>query len=112
VATFFRGAGAAQAILNLLYRQSAEQAFIDGDLMQAEAVAALGAQRVAEIEYAKQALAQDIARGLGVCSKFKKQQKALQVSETRRAFHATAETKTTVRSREGPIAQSRGSRGG
>jgi hypothetical protein len=51
--------------LNLLYRQAAEQAFIDGVLTRTEAVAALGLQRVADIAYAKQALAQDVARGLG-----------------------------------------------
>ena len=52
--------------LGLLYRQTAEQAFIDEVLTRAEAVAALGPQRVAEIEYAKQALAQDVRRGLGL----------------------------------------------
>jgi hypothetical protein len=52
--------------LGLLYRQAAEQAFIDEVLPRAEAVAALGPQRVAEIEYAKQALAQDVRRGLGL----------------------------------------------
>jgi hypothetical protein len=51
--------------LNLLYRQTAEKAFIDGALARPEAIAALGAQRVTEIEYAKQALAEDVARGLG-----------------------------------------------
>jgi hypothetical protein len=52
--------------LGLLYSQTAEQAFIDDMLTRAEAVAALGPQRVAEIEYAKQALAQDVRRGLGL----------------------------------------------
>lgn len=52
--------------LNLLYSQTAEQAFIDGALTRAEAIAALGPQRVAAIEYAKQALAQDVRRGLGL----------------------------------------------
>jgi hypothetical protein len=52
--------------LNLLYNQTAEQAFIEGVLARSEAVAALGPQRVAEIEYAKQALTQDVRRGLGV----------------------------------------------
>jgi hypothetical protein len=51
--------------LGLLYRQTAEQAFIDEVLTPGEAVAALGAERVAEIEYSKQALAQDVQRGLG-----------------------------------------------
>ena len=52
--------------LDMLYRQAAEKAFIDDTLTRVEAVAALGAQRVAEIEYAKQALAQDVRRGLGL----------------------------------------------
>jgi hypothetical protein len=52
--------------LGLLYSQTAEQAFIDDVLTRAEAVAALGPQRVAEIEYAKQALAQDVRSGLGL----------------------------------------------
>jgi hypothetical protein len=52
--------------LNLLYNQTAEQAFIDGVLTRSEAVAALGPQRVAEIEYTKQALTQDVRRGLGL----------------------------------------------
>ncbi len=52
--------------LSLLYRQTAEQAFIDDVLTRSEALAALGSQRVTEIEDAKQALAQDVARGLGL----------------------------------------------
>lgn len=52
--------------LGLLYRQTAEQAFIDEVLTLTEAVAATGPQRVAELEYAKQALAQDVRRGLGL----------------------------------------------
>ena len=52
--------------LSLLYNQTAEQAFIDDVLTRAEVVAALGPQRVAEIEYAKQALAQDVRRDLGL----------------------------------------------
>jgi hypothetical protein len=51
--------------LSLLYSQTAEQAFIDEVLTRAEAVAALGSRRVVEIEYAKQALAQDVRRSLG-----------------------------------------------
>jgi len=50
--------------LDLLYRQSAEQAFIDEAMPREQAIAVLGPERVEEIEYAKQALAQDIARGL------------------------------------------------
>lgn len=49
--------------LNLLYRQTVEQAFIDDTMTQDEAIAILGHERVEEIEYAKQALAQDVARG-------------------------------------------------
>ena len=52
--------------LDMLYRQTAEKAFIDDTLTRVEAVAALGSQRVAEIEYAKQALLQDVRRGLGL----------------------------------------------
>jgi len=52
--------------LGLLYRQTAEQAFIDGTLTRGEAIAALGSQRVNEVEYAKQTLAQDVRRGLGL----------------------------------------------
>jgi len=50
--------------LNLLYHQSIEQAFIDGTMPHQQAVAILGTERVKEIEYAKQALAQDVDRGL------------------------------------------------
>lgn len=50
--------------LDLLYRQAVEQAFIDETLSRDQAVAILGEERVEEIEYAKQALAQDVARGL------------------------------------------------
>jgi hypothetical protein len=50
--------------LNQLYRQAVEQAFIDEQLPREEAVTILGWERVEEIDYAKQALAQDIAQGL------------------------------------------------
>lgn len=50
--------------LDLLYRQAVEQAFIDETLSRDQAVAILGEEQVEEIEYAKQALAQDVARGL------------------------------------------------
>jgi hypothetical protein len=46
--------------LQLLYRQTVEQAFIEETLPRNEAVNLLGAERVAELEYAKQALWQDI----------------------------------------------------
>jgi len=52
--------------LGMLYRQTAEQALIDEVLTRSEAIAALGFQRVFEIEYAKKALAQDVVRGLGL----------------------------------------------
>ena len=52
--------------LNLLYQQAMEQAFIDGAVTREDAIAALGHERVEELEYARQALAQDIARGLGL----------------------------------------------
>lgn len=50
--------------LDVLYRQAMEQAFIDGAVAREEAIAVLGRERVEEIEYAKQALVQDVARGL------------------------------------------------
>lgn len=50
--------------LDLLYREVVEQAFIEGAISREEAVAVLGEERVAEIEYARQALAEDIIRGL------------------------------------------------
>jgi len=52
--------------LDFLYQQAMEQAFIDGAATREEAIAALGCDRVKEIEYARQSLAQDIARGLGL----------------------------------------------
>lgn len=50
--------------LSQLYRQAVEQAFIDEQLPRSRAVAILGPERVAEIEYVRQALAEDIRRGL------------------------------------------------
>ncbi len=50
--------------LDLLYHQSIERAFIDGAMSREQAIAILGLEQVKEIEYAKQALAQDITRGL------------------------------------------------
>lgn len=49
--------------LNMLYQQAVEQLFIDDEFSRNEAVNILGRERVAEIEYAKQALAQDIFQG-------------------------------------------------
>ncbi len=48
-------------------QEEAEQAFIDGAISREEAVAALGRERVEEIEYAKKALADDVVRGLTPC---------------------------------------------
>ncbi len=50
--------------LDLLYQQAMEQAFIDDAATREDAVNALGNERVKELEYAKHALAQDVARGL------------------------------------------------
>jgi hypothetical protein len=50
--------------LDLLYRQTVERAFIEGAIPRERAIAVLGLERIEEIEYAKQALAQDVARGL------------------------------------------------
>lgn len=50
--------------LKTLYRRAVEQALINGEITHDEATAALGHERADEIEYAKQALAQDVARGL------------------------------------------------
>ena len=50
--------------LDLFYRQAVEQAYGDDQIPQAEALAALGSARVAELDYAKQALLADIERGL------------------------------------------------
>ncbi|MFO1431056.1 MAG: hypothetical protein U1F76_13075 [Candidatus Competibacteraceae bacterium] len=52
--------------LHFLYHQAVEQAYIDGNLARPDAVETLGAERVDEIDYAKKALAQDIARGLSL----------------------------------------------
>jgi hypothetical protein len=52
--------------LDMLYRQAAEQAFIDETLSEDEALLILGDQRIEEIKYAKRALAADVTRGLGL----------------------------------------------
>ncbi|MBM4046966.1 MAG: hypothetical protein FJ279_17830 [Planctomycetes bacterium] len=54
---------ALQLGLNTLFTRTAEQSFIDGEISREEAVSILTERRVQEIEYAKQALTQDIARG-------------------------------------------------
>jgi hypothetical protein len=46
--------------LDLLYREAAEQTFIDEALSEEEAISILGEAHVSEIKYAKQALAADI----------------------------------------------------
>ena len=52
--------------LNELYRQTVEQAFVDGEMARDEAVVILGLDRVQDLEYAMEALAQDVERGLGL----------------------------------------------
>lgn len=52
--------------LNMMYRQTVEEAFINERLSRDDAVAVLGTQRVIDIEYARRAIRQDIARGLGL----------------------------------------------
>ncbi|MDE3090328.1 MAG: hypothetical protein KGJ80_13180 [Chloroflexota bacterium] len=54
---------AMQLGLNMLYSQAVEQSFVDGEITREEAIAILSQPRVEEIEYAKQALTQDIVRG-------------------------------------------------
>ncbi len=56
-------AQALQVGLNVLYRQTVERLFIDGDMTRQEALTILGEGRIAELEYAQQALAQDVAQG-------------------------------------------------
>jgi hypothetical protein len=57
-------AQALQLGLNLLYRQTIEQLWIDGLIKRAEALAVLGEVRLLEVEYAKKALLDDIQWGL------------------------------------------------
>jgi ATP-dependent protease ClpP protease subunit len=52
--------------LDLMYREAVEQGFIEETLSRQNAVTVLGEERVRELEYAKQALAQDIINGLGL----------------------------------------------
>lgn len=56
---------AMQLGLNMLYSQAVEQSFVDGGITREEAITILSQPRVEEIEYAKQALTQDIALGYG-----------------------------------------------
>lgn len=59
-------AQALQVGIHLLYRQTVEQLFIDGKMARQEAVDSIGEDRIAELEYAQQALAQDVAQGLNL----------------------------------------------
>lgn len=52
--------------LNALYRQTVEQLFIDGTLSREKALKILGMERINDLEYAQQALAQDITQGLNL----------------------------------------------
>lgn len=59
-------AHALQVGIHLMYRQTVEQLFIDGEMTRQEAVNSIGEDRIAELEYAQQALAQDVAQGLNL----------------------------------------------
>lgn len=59
-------AQALQVGIHLLYRQIVEQLFIDAKMARQEAVDSIGEDRIAELEYAQQALAQDVAQGLNL----------------------------------------------
>jgi len=57
-------AQALQLGLNLLYRQTIEQLWIDGLIKRATALEVLGEARLLELEYAQKALLADIEWGL------------------------------------------------
>ena len=59
-------AQALQVGIHQLYRQTVGQLFIDGKMSRQEAVDSIGEERIAELEYAQQALAQDVAQGLNL----------------------------------------------
>ena len=59
-------AQALQVGIHLMYRQTVAQLFIDGEMTRQEAVSSIGEDRTAELEYAQQALAQDVAQGLNL----------------------------------------------
>ena len=59
-------AQALQVGIHQLYRQTVEQLFIDGEMSRQEAIDSVGEERIAELEYAQQALAQDVAQGLNL----------------------------------------------
>lgn len=54
---------ALHAGLNVIYQRTVEQLFIDEQLSRQEAASILGEERVAHLEYARQALSQDILHG-------------------------------------------------
>ncbi len=54
---------ALQAGLNVIYQRTVERLFIDAQLSRQEAANILGEERVAHLEYARQALSQDILQG-------------------------------------------------
>jgi hypothetical protein len=47
-----------------MYLRTIEDAYVEGELVREQAISALGAERVAELDYAMGAIAQDIERGL------------------------------------------------
>jgi hypothetical protein len=59
-------AQALQVGIHLLFRQTVEQLFIDGEMTRQEAVSSIGEDRIVELEYAQQALAQDVTQGLNL----------------------------------------------
>ncbi len=59
-------AQALQVGIHLIYLQTVEQLFINGEMARQEAVDSIGEERVAELEYAQQALVQDVAQGLNL----------------------------------------------
>lgn len=50
--------------LNMLYSQTVERLFIDEELSREKTLEILGAERIDDVEYAKQALEKDIVQGL------------------------------------------------
>ncbi len=52
--------------LQVLLAETVEKALIEETISTEEATAILGQERVKDIQYAKHALAQDVARGLGL----------------------------------------------
>ena len=52
--------------LRVLYHQTVEQLFIDGELSREEALKLVGEERLSEIEYAMHAIQQDVLQGLAL----------------------------------------------